>query len=140
MDLEQRIDMNFCLEPQKSAKEIGDVLKWWCCSDHEDGLQALRAISYVLGFWASKPAICPKFSSIYLMSDCRLSPRSRRESALFWVVTQRVVVSSKRHFETIYWSSLEGSTLDLNMRQIGCPGVKKLELWKRDLYFLPKRR
>jgi len=46
MDHEQHINMKFCFKLQKSAKETQNVKisLWWCCSDHEDGLQVVRAI------------------------------------------------------------------------------------------------
>ena len=47
MDHKQRINMKFCFKLQKRAKETRNVKisLWLCCSDHEDGLQVVLAIS-----------------------------------------------------------------------------------------------
>jgi len=48
MDHERRINKKFCFKLQKNAKGTHEMLKislWWHCSDHEDGLQVVRAIS-----------------------------------------------------------------------------------------------
>ena len=48
MDHEQRINMKFCFKLQKSAKETNEMLKLVYgdyCSDHDDGLQVVRAVS-----------------------------------------------------------------------------------------------
>ena len=44
MDHEQRINIKFCFQLQKSAKETHEILKL-VYSDHEDGLQVVWAIS-----------------------------------------------------------------------------------------------
>ena len=35
------------------------------------------------------------------------SSKIRSRTALFWVITQRIVIIPYRHFETTYWSLLE---------------------------------
>jgi len=37
--------MKVCFKVQKSAEETHKNSIWWCYSDHEDGLQVVRAIS-----------------------------------------------------------------------------------------------
>jgi len=53
-------------------------------------------------------------------SDFRLPPQTIR-IALFWIITQRVVVTSYRSFGTAYHSNLQGQVLfcTLNMRRTG---------------------
>jgi len=54
------------------------------------------------------------------VSDFGLPPRTVRIS-LFWVITQRVVVTSYRRFGTAYRSNLQNQVLfcTLNMRRTG---------------------
>ena len=54
------------------------------------------------------------------LSDFRLPPRKMR-IALFWIITQRVVVTSYRRFGAAYRSHLQGKLLfyTLNMRMTG---------------------
>jgi hypothetical protein len=45
MDHDQRINVQFCFKPQKSAKETHEMLKLFYGDDHEDCLQVVWVIS-----------------------------------------------------------------------------------------------
>ena len=49
------------------------------------------------------------------------STNSKSSTALFWVVMQRVVVTSYRRFGTTSLSHLQGSGIQNKTRPIGCP-------------------
>jgi len=53
------------------------------------------------------------------------------EIALFWVITQTLVVISYRHFETTYRSYIPDSRLHLNFGFIGCP---ETSVWNYSYY------
>ena len=55
----------------------------------------------------------------YLLNTNISVATSRRRTASFWVITQRIAVTSCRRFGTTYRSHLQGSTTDRLYRYVG---------------------
>jgi hypothetical protein len=74
-----------------------------------------------------------KYFAVY---DFKLPPRSRWETALFWIITQRVVVISYRCFGTTYRSHLQGSRIQKRSWLLKMGPIRYAERSLRNCHYL----